>query len=121
MKKKKGSKAAGKAAKARSAMDRIAAEDVKAVLSDAKPAKRKSGRPRKSEKPSALTVSELLDAGALKAVLGDLRQFAAQGANSDLTHKERVKLTENDIHRPVSRTQERTRRNETGRRKQGDF
>jgi hypothetical protein len=42
---------------------------------------------------------------------GAVKQFTAQGVNGELTHKERVRITDNDIHVPVARTSERTRRN----------
>ncbi len=81
-----------------------------------KPAK---GAPRDTER----TCEEQIDGGAaymasprLKTPVkldkrrGSRAPFAAQGVNSDLTNAKRCNITENDIHRPVSRTQPRQKR-----------
>jgi hypothetical protein len=116
MKKKK----RGRPAKARSAMDRIAVEDMKAALA----------KPRDTER----TCEQEIDGGTDYAVSprlaakipqdkrrGSRDPFAAQGINSELTHKDRVKLTDDDVHRPMKRTTERTTRNARVGRKQGDY
>jgi hypothetical protein len=42
---------------------------------------------------------------------GAVKPFAAQGVNSELPNAERCRLTKDDIHAPMARTSERTRRN----------
>jgi hypothetical protein len=105
-------------------------------------APKKRGRPRKIDVAEAIgaprdterVCEQQIDAGgeyatsprlATKVPLdkrrGSKEPFAAQGINNELTHKERVKLTDDDVHRPMTRTTERTKRNGKSGRKQGDF
>jgi hypothetical protein len=134
---KKGSKAAPKPAeqpvkkkrgrprKDAKVMDRIAVEDMQEVL-----AHHKAAAPRDTER----TCEREIDGGAVfqaptrilariteNRFKGSKEPFAAQGINSELTHKDRVKLTDGDLHHPMKRTTERTRRNGKSGRKQGDY
>jgi hypothetical protein len=85
--------------------------------------KKKRGRPPKP-RDTEQTVEREIDGGAdymaspqlkakvpLNKVRGSREPFAAQGINNELQNAERCKLTPDDIHAPMARTSERTRRN----------